>query len=293
MTAPRFVVLSVVALAAVFALGRVVAVPTQPIDTERAPYGSGYNPKSFFDEAYDRAAGSPVDGATSAIVAHHLLVASDIAEIFEDLSSDDARTVILVSPNHFSRGMSRAQVSEGSWNTVYGTVDADNDAIETLLASVPFLQHEEDAFASEHGIYNLTPFVARSFPNAKIIPIVLREELSLEKAWALGTALAEQFPDAVLIASVDMTHYHDAEYTAANDQRVLDLIANAGRCNDMPCVDVLDIDSNASLRVLFAWNAERGTTDFRLTHHGSSLAMGAAADWRDNTSHILGYFLPR
>ncbi|NBS41653.1 AmmeMemoRadiSam system protein B, partial [bacterium] len=238
-----------------------------------------------------RALGSPVSGATSAIVAHHLLVASDMAEVFKVLGNDEARTVIVVSPNHFSRGMSRAQVSEESWDTVYGTVNADAPAVESLIDAVPFLTHDETAFAEEHGIYNLLPFVARSFPNAKIIPIILREELSLENAWTLGATLAKQFPDAALIASVDMTHYHDAEYTATNDQRVLDLIANEGRCNDAPCADVLDIDSNASMRVLFAWNAARGTTEFRLTHHGSSLSMGAAKDWHDNTSHILGYFV--
>lgn len=294
MTAPRFVVLCVAALAAAFALGRAVA-PRDAASPVPAPpaYGSGLNPKSFFDAAYDRASGSRVTGASSAVVAHHLLVASDIAELFDHLGNDAVRTVILVSPNHFSRGMARAQVSEGSWNTVYGTVDADDDAIDSLRAAVPFLSHEETAFADEHGIFNLTPFVARSFPNAKIVPIILREELSVENAWALGAALAKQFPDAALVASVDMTHYHDAEYTAANDQRVLDRIADEGRCNGTPCADVLDIDSNAAMRVLFAWNAARGTTEFHLTHHGSSLAMGAAKDWHDNTSHILGYFTAR
>lgn len=276
-----------------FVVGMFAAdVPTSGmLSVSDAPtYSSGYYDEAFYDRAYDRASGQPVAGVTSALVAHHLLIADKIANVFEVAASDDVRTVVLVSPNHFSIGSTAMQVSRGSWSTPYGRVDADTEAIATLLTAVPELRHDEFTAPHEHGIGGLTPYVVRSFPNARLVPIMLDESLPADTAWKLGEAIATQLPDAILIASVDMTHNQTAEYTAANDERVLALIERAGWCDGAVCTDNLDVDSNASLRTLFGFNAQQGGPTWHFTHHGSSLAMGATLDWRENTSHILGYF---
>lgn len=275
-------------LAAAFFVG--MRVVRAPAELDAPTYWSGMYGQRFYDAAYTKANGAPVDGVASAVVAHHLLVADAIAEVFEDIGRDDVQTVVLVSPNHFTRGVAVAQVSTGTWSTPYGDVAADVDAITALLAANTTLHHEETAFLDEHGIYGLTPFVARSFPRAKIVPIIVREDLSAAAAWSLGTAIAETLPNAVLVASVDMTHYQTADYTAANDRLVLERIDTAWQCDGAVCADNLDIDSNASMRVLFGFNTVRGASAWHLTYHGSSLAMGATADWHENTSHILGYF---
>lgn len=254
-------------------------------DEPAAMHGSGWYTAEFFDAAYAKAGGAPT-GATSGLVAHHLLVADKIAEVFEALASDDVKTVVIVSPNHFGRGLYPAQVSKGAWTTPFGTVKSDVDAVDALLAADATLRHAETPFTDEHGVYGLMPFVARSFPNARVVAIVVREGLSAEAASELGESIARTLPDAVFIASVDMTHYQDAEYTAANDAKVLDALARGDLAEN------LEIDSNTSMRVLFGLNAARGTWSWHLTHHGSSLAMGAATRPEDNTSHILGYFTP-
>ncbi len=266
--------------------------PEEAEKDERPAYSSGWYPASFYAGAYQKAKGEKVPEATSGLVAHHLLVANKIAEVFENLASDEVKTVVLVGPNHFKRGVSLAQVSKREWNTPFGDVVADDEAIDRLLSALPFLHHEETAYKSEHGIYGLMPFIATSFPNAKVVPIILQEDLSAERAWEIGQTIAQTLPDAVLFASVDMTHNRDAEFTAYNDARVLDLLHDAGMCDGTLCITDLVIDSNTSLRVLFGFNAERGTTQWQMTHHGSSLEMGATKNWLENTSHILGYFLP-
>lgn len=281
--------LGVLVIFAFFA-GMCVIRPAKSVDAPT--YSSGMYGKDFFDAVYDRAQTTlPLeegerDGApASALVAHHLLVADKIAEVFDVIGNDDLRTVVLVSPNHFSRGIASVQVSEGAWETPYGTVYADIPAVEKVLHASSLVRHDETAYSGEHGIYGLTPFIARSFPRARIVPIILREDVRAEDAWRLGEVIATELPHAVLVASVDMTHYHDADYTAANDAKVLATLA-AG----VNYAEHLDIDSNASLRVLMGFNHVRGTFVWHMTHHGSSLGMGATADWHENTSHILGYF---
>ncbi len=278
--------------AAVLIVGAFIVGFFSEVDDRGVPiYTTGQYPASFFDGAWKQTEGDSV-GATSGLSAHHLLIAKDMATVFRAMASNDVKTVVLVSPNHFGRGRGVAQMSMGSWKTPNGSiVESDGRAIEKILRAVRFVRHDETAFTDEHGIYGLMPFVAKAFPNARVVSIVLTESLSADTAWQLGETIATQLPSAVLVASVDMTHYHDALYTAANDARVLTLIENAGMCGDVPCTEDLDIDSNASLRVLFGFNHTRGTTDWHLTHHGSSLSMSAAKTAADNTSHILGYFL--
>lgn len=284
------VVLLGAAIVLAFVAGFFVVRPFKVVD---APvYSSGMYGKNFFDAAYDRVQetlpleeGESEGESASALVAHHLLVADKIAEVFGVIASDDVRTVVIVSPNHFSIGSSAVQVFKGSWETPYGTVRADVDAIDALLAAVPELRHDEFAAPHEHGISALTPFVVRSFPHAIFVPIILDESLSADVAWRLGETIARELPDAVLIASVDMTHNRDADYTAENDAKVMAIIEKGENYETQ-----LDIDSNASLRALFGFNQLRKTQAWHMTHHGSSLDMGATTDWRENTSHILGYF---
>lgn len=282
-------------MAALGALGAGFLVAPSSVEREDGggTFAHGWQPKSQFDQAYDKSSGTPVDGVAAGLVAHHLLVADKIAEVFEDMARDDVTTVVIVSPNHFSVGSSPMQTTVGTYTTPYGDLSIDSDAVTLLRESVPGLAHEEMSFAGEHGIAALTPFVKRSFPNAQLVPIILHESLAADDAFALGAAIARELPNAVLVASVDMVHERDAGYTAYWDEQILRFLADepsVQRCAASPCAFDYPIDSNASLRTLLGFANARGATQWTLTHHGSSLAMGATDDPLENTSHILGYF---
>ncbi len=254
--------------------------------TSDAPiYSHGLHSVEFFDNAYDRA-GEPGRVETrSAIVAHHLLVADKVAEVFEQLAVSSRATVFVIGPNHFSNGVSSAQVSFGTWSTPYGEVQTDVGAANLLLEQSMVVQSEETAASEEHSIGALTPFIARSFPHAKIVPIIVHESLEKEDAEKLGETIAMLFPDAAVVASVDMSHNLPASVASYHDEvtkRAL-LGGSAGEVQ-------LEIDSNATLNVLQAYNRASGTEALTITHHDNSFAMNATDDWRENTSHILGYF---
>lgn len=253
-------------------------------------YSSGWQPKELFDNAYTNADPVSTQPVTSFLVAHHLLVAEPIAETLLAGVAYDGQTIVIVGPNHFSLGNSPAQTTLGTWETPYGDVTTDIDGVEKLRKAHRGLTLEELAFQGEHSVAALTPFIARSYPNSPIVPIILDESISSEEAYTLGKTIAQKFPDALLIASVDMVHGQDATFTAEWDEKLKTLIANNGRCGNDWCAQDMPIDSNASLRVLFAFNRAKGATRWQLTHHGSSLGMGATTTITDNVSHILGYF---
>lgn len=260
-----------------------------PEEEDHSPYYEhGLYSKDFYDLAYKRAGLPEHKDAKSAIVAHHLLVSDKIAEIFSTLASDNIKTVVLISPNHFSLGMSPAQVSKGSWTTPYSELYSNDIEIQKSVDSVIPLKIEESAFAHEHGISVLTPFIKKSFPNAKIVPIVLDESLTKEQAKEIGQGIADVFPDAVVFGSMDMSHNLPESVAEFHDSVTKHVIVTGGICE--ACDIDLEIDSNATMQTLLALNAIRKTQVWHMTHRGSSFSSGATSDWRENTSHILGYF---
>lgn len=270
------------------AVRAVAALPAVLVADERPHYVYGILPQDAFDRAYARALETvSADGITerprSVISAHHLLVLDAIAEVFSSAASDDVRTVIVLSPNHFNAGHAVAQTSEGIWETPYGDVETDARSVRHVLRALPFVQAEPVTFAREHGISALTPFIAHSFPRAEMIPLVLHDSLTSEQATQLGSTLAREFPDAVVIASIDMSHYLPQLVQQFHDDSTLRSLKSAA---NVP----LEIDASSVLAVLRTVNRVRETETFHLTHHGSSLQMEAASSYADNTSHILGYF---
>ena len=289
------VAVALAAVAAAWWIGRAsVDGPDDESETivvSRPTYSSGWQDRAFFDRGYERAGKVVRADADAGLVAHHLLVIDKIADVFEVMATDESITVVLVSPNHFSVGASAAQVSYGTWKTPYGDVSTNVEAAQALIAAVPALKHEEQAFEKEHGIGAVTPFIARSLPNATFVPIIFDESVEPEIALAIGRAAAD-LPNTILVASVDMAHYMDTEETAAVDAAVLDILESGCNTPTDCSFENQEIDSNASIRALLAFAASRGAGQWHLTHHGSSLDMGATDNPLDNTSHILGYFTP-
>jgi MEMO1 family protein len=70
------------------------------------------------------------------------------------------------------------------------------------------------------------PFLSRVAPRAKIVPLVMGRQTA-ETASALADALAKVLAgrDALLIASTDLSHYHEATTAVALDRIVLDHVA--------------------------------------------------------------------
>lgn len=252
--------------------------------TSDAMFSSGTLSKSFFDDAYDSVPKQIRVSSLSAVSAHHLLVGNKIAELFDRIGSNSVRTVILLSPNHFDRGKTSMQTSYGNWQTPYGILETDESAVRALANAIG-ASIEPETFVGEHGISALTPFVKRSFKNAKIVPIILHDAVSEENVEALGRAIAKQFPRAVVIASVDMSHYLPNYAAMYHDEVTLNALASGG-CGACE----LEVDANSVLRTLFVVNKERENEAWNLTHHNSSIGLGAASVPEQNTSHILGYF---
>lgn len=251
-------------------------------------YSSGQYELGFYEKQYQDAGTPEKISALSALSPHHLVAAGEMATLFSAIGSDNIKTIVVLSPNHFSTGKSPAQVSLGTWQTPYGDLETDEDAVEKLLADVAVLKNEETTFEVEHGVFALTPFIKKSFSNAKIVALAIHDKLSAEETKDLAEAIARDFPNAFVVASADMSHYLP-HYAAVFHDKITERTLARG-CQDESCQVDLEVDSNNVLSMLMQINRARGTENFSLTGHSDSVSMFTSTSWDENTSHLLGYF---
>ena len=132
--------------------------------------------------------------------------------------------VILVGPSHFVGFRGVSIWPRGAWQTPFGAVPV----AEALAADIAGASREviEDpaAHRREHSLELQLPFVARVLPGVPIVPLVMGRQ-SRATAFALGDALATVIARAegpvLLVASSDLSHYHDARTAAEMDGVVL------------------------------------------------------------------------
>lgn len=202
------------------------------------------------------------------IVPHHLLAAPYIDETIASLKTDKPVSVLLISPNHFTRGN--------------GGLITDNDLIANDQITV-----EPEPLKLEHGINNLVPFVNKYLPNAKIIPLMTKDWVSAETIDQIAENLYQKLPkDSIVIGSFDFSHYLPqtaADFHDAKAQTVLEQL-------DFDGTNFLDIDSKPGLRLVMRLAEKRGYKTFDVTHHSNSALIVGKPDLEDTTSHFTGFF---
>jgi AmmeMemoRadiSam system protein B len=143
------------------------------------------------------------------------------------------RTIVLVGPSHFIPFRGVSVWPEGRWQTPFGDVAIDAALASSIRAESPEIVELADAHGREHSLEMQLPFVARLFPGAAIVPLVMGHQ-TWQTAFALGDAIARALtkpgqaargghvPEGVLlVASSDLSHYENAHVAAAMDDVVV------------------------------------------------------------------------
>jgi predicted class III extradiol MEMO1 family dioxygenase len=149
---------------------------------------------------------------------------------------------ILVGPSHFVGFRGVSIWPRGAWETPFGAVPiADDLASEIAAASSEVLEHPV-AHGREHSLELQLPFVAHLLPGVPIVPLVMGYQ-TRGTVFALGDVLAAVIAGAerrrrggplgppsgpsgtegrvLLVASSDLSHYHEARIATEMDASVL------------------------------------------------------------------------
>lgn len=221
------------------------------------------------------------------IVPHHLLAADLIAEAFSNLKGDDYETVILISPNHFDVGEEGVISSAYPFDTPYGRLEVDIKLFRQL-AKEGVVSPNEDVFHKEHGIRGEVAFIKKYLPEAKVLPLVLKSNLSDGEADALAKTLSKtaRSKRILVVLSADFSHYKTSKEAQADDKRSLEVLLSG----DIERVEDAEIDTRPGLRVVMGY-ARDIADDFLPLNNSNSAVLADKTDIKETTSYITGYFI--
>jgi AmmeMemoRadiSam system protein B len=220
------------------------------------------------------------------VVSHHLLIADKIAEFFFCLSKQaHPRTIVIVGPNHRSRGRAMVAISALPWKTPFGLISPDENLIKAMvnrgIASI-----DEDAFYNEHSIGALVPFVRYFFPDTHIAPIIMRPDADTTTAARLASFLSGAFGEGVLpIASLDFSHHKSSREAMREDSVTVRVLHQF----DATAYQKTFVDSRVTLFTLLASSRTSGAREIDILLHTNSGILTGRPD--EGCTSYINFFL--
>jgi AmmeMemoRadiSam system protein B len=177
---------------------------------------------------------APSDSSIIAIVAPHagLMYSGPVAAFaYRLLEGRDLDLVVLVGPSHFVSFEGVAAYANGGFDTPFGVAAIDDVCAAALINQTPIIRELTGPHAREHSLEMQLPFIRYMAPDAKIVPLLMGAQTAATSV-ALAEALRSTLKDRVrggrtiLVASSDLSHYHDAATAAQLDGVVIDRVSS-------------------------------------------------------------------
>ncbi len=246
---------------------------------------------------------SPDDTQTAirgAILPHHNLVGEYIDEFYSDMAEergDTVDTIILISTNHFDTGYHVFQGTDQVSN-----IKLDTETIEEFSAN-NLLAIERSGLELEHGITVHTERIPDYFPKAEVIPIMVKWKAPQNTLDDLFEALQQEIDmdRALVIASIDFSHYVTEETAVANDERTIEWLEEWGSNTDLEITlqTTLDLEKSTSMDTEIATAMDSPETlyiftklmgdpaELEIWERTSSHSIYGGNDAMENTSHLF------
>ena len=173
--------------------------------------------------------GTDVQGDLAAIIAPHaaLMYSGPVAaHAYRLLRGRAFDVAVLVGPSHFVGFEGVSIYPSGGFGTPFGVARIDADCARAIAGATAVVVEHQLAHAREHSLEMQLPFLAHLAPGLPIVPLVMGHQTKAI-AFALGDALAAALRGrkALLVASTDLSHYHDAKTASALDAVVIDCVS--------------------------------------------------------------------
>ncbi|MFA6514340.1 MAG: AmmeMemoRadiSam system protein B [Patescibacteria group bacterium] len=219
------------------------------------------------------------------VVPHHLMVQDFIDDFFGRLKEQKYKTIVIISPNHFSAGNKNILFSESNWETPFGKLMVD-DRLISAAQKAGFIS-EDYPFVKEHGIFNLTPFVKKYFPDAKFLPFIVKSNATPAEISMLTDFLVKNVDpnNTLVLASVDFSHYQPTSVADFHDLKSI----NSIQAFDDIGISRAEVDSPLSLLTLSGYLKSIGAKNSSLIYSTNSGRLIKKED-EPTTSHNFLYF---
>jgi AmmeMemoRadiSam system protein B len=148
------------------------------------------------------------------------------ADAYRLVADEEFDLVVILAPSHHHYFAGTSIYSIGNYETPLGEVKVDCGLAENLIAQYPALNFVAEAHRLEHSLEVQLPFLQVVLGDFTLLPLVLGEQ-----NWSRAQELAEIIAGLaenrrlLLIASTDLSHFHDALTAESLDRQIVDAVA--------------------------------------------------------------------
>lgn len=245
------------------------------------------------------------EDVTGIILPHHILVESYMDEFYSQIASTNRYDrIVILSPNHFGEGHSYIQTTS--------VLDEEGVNLEIpwreKLVDSDLVAVENKEFGMEHGVFVHYPFLAKYFPDAMVLPIIIKEDTPCDLLGHLSDQLHELDVSSngrtLFLASLDFSHYTKENLAVRNDKSTIEWLKDPNSRDEDMCISAKDIavslniqnedavavDSPETLFIMADLMSDPDLNQFELWARTSSAALIPTLQPSENTSHIFGYY---
>ena len=223
------------------------------------------------------------------IVPHHLVAKDLIHEVFQNVSKDKYKTVVLIGPDHESTDKGKIFTTMSNWQTPTGILETDVELTKELL-KYNFVKENDDKLTIEHSTSSIIPFINFYMEDVKVVTLILTKQVKLADVEALTDALYDNInaDETLFIASVDFSHYLTLEEADKMDLISIDAIQNKD-IQKIMSFNNDNLDSPISIVTMLKMMDKTGTSkEFMLRNSNSELILKKKFD--ETTSYITYLF---
>jgi len=146
------------------------------------------------------------------------------ASAYRLVQGKDYETVIVIGPSHYYRFEGCSIYLRGGYETPLGVAKVD-ESLALEFSKVSGFSYIPEADEPEHSVEVQVPFIQKTLPQAKIVPIVMGSQTKTTIT-TLANSLSKILPGkkVLIVASTDMSHYLAKKDANAIDNETISLI---------------------------------------------------------------------
>lgn len=148
---------------------------------------------------------------------------------YKQLIGEKFSTVIIVAPSHRAYFKGASIYNLGSYETPLGLVPLDYELIDSIMKLDPVIRYVPEAHSQEHSLEIQLPFLQVTLGDFKLVPIVMGDQgwencVTLAKAIASAVKSSHDPDKILLVASSDLSHFHNYNTAVKLDSVVVDAV---------------------------------------------------------------------
>jgi len=171
----------------------------------------------------------PVPGDIIALISPHAgypFSGQVAAYGYKLIQGKDYKTAVVIGTSHRYAFSGVSVYPQGAFRTPLGELEIDSAFAAKLLKQDKDIFFDAAAFTQEHSVEAQLPFLQKTLPAVKIVPLVMGDctYATCEKLAELLKAAIGGRKDVLVVASTDMYHGYDFQEAGAVDNLTLDYL---------------------------------------------------------------------